>query len=39
LNEAFERGDAATWLDRLIGERRWDALSEALGISTAETDG
>ncbi|MBA3824173.1 MAG: hypothetical protein H0X24_09800 [Ktedonobacterales bacterium] len=33
LNEAFERGDAATWLDRLISERKWDVLGEALGVS------
>ena len=36
LNEAFERGDAATWLDRLIGERRWDALAEAVGATLSE---
>lgn len=32
LNEAFERGDAAQWLDRLIGDRQWDALSAAMGV-------
>ena len=31
LNEAFERSDAATWLDRLITDRRWDVLAEAVG--------
>ena len=34
LNEAFERGDAAAWLDRLIAERRWDELAEAVGDDT-----
>jgi hypothetical protein len=32
LNEAFGRSDAATWLDRLISERKWDELSAALGV-------
>jgi hypothetical protein len=36
LNEAFERGDAATWLDRLISDRQWDALSEAVGVRDGE---
>ena len=31
LNEAFERGDAAQWLDRLITDRRWDELAVAVG--------
>jgi hypothetical protein len=31
LNEAFERGDAALWLDRLIADRQWDDLATALG--------
>jgi hypothetical protein len=36
LNEAFERGDAATWLDRLINDRQWDALGEAVGVSNQD---
>lgn len=31
LNEVFERGDAAAWLDGLIADRRWDELTDALG--------
>jgi hypothetical protein len=32
LNEAFERGDAAQWLDRLIADRKWDELTQAVGV-------
>ncbi len=35
LNEAFERGDAAGWLDDLIARRDWVALGKAVGAEQA----
>lgn len=35
LNEAFERGDAALWLDQLLAARDWARLAEAMGGITA----
>lgn len=33
LNEIFEQGDAAHWIDQCIADRNWTALAATVGIS------